>query len=209
MISTTLRRILEAEPCYDPRERGLLPADQDLDAPISFRDIVDKVGPEDAIWCFSILPGNEGLKRHFSVDCAERVKHLMKNERSLNVLTVARRHAIGQATDEELAAASAASSAAALDSASAASSAASSAAAWAAAWAAACDLAWAVAKAAAWAAAWSAARSAAGAAAWDSAWDSAWAVAIDSDSGDERAWQAARLIELTEAGEWSPVKPFG
>jgi len=153
VISTTLRRILEAEPCYDPRERGLLPADQDLDAPISFRDIVDKVGPEDAIWCFSILPGHDSLKRHFAVDCAERFSHSMTDERSINSLSVSRRHAMGQATDEELYAASAASGA--------------------------------------------------------SAWDSAWAVAIDSDSGDERAWQAARLIELTEAGEWSPVKPFG
>lgn len=99
MISTTLRRILEAEPCYDPRERGLLPADHDLDAPISFRDIVDKVGPEDAIWCFSILPGHDSLKRHFAVDCAERFSHSMTDELSINSLSVARRHAMGQATD--------------------------------------------------------------------------------------------------------------
>ena len=143
-IAITLRQILDAGPCYDPRNKGLLPPNHNLDEPISFREIVEKAGAEDAIWCFSILPGNEGLKRHFAVDCAERVKHLMKNERILNVLTVARRHAIGHATDEELAVASAAYIAA----------------------------------------------------------------AESSDSGEERAWQAARLIELTEAGEWSPVKPF-
>lgn len=152
-ITITLRQILDAGPCYDPRNKGLLPQDHDLDAPISFREIVKKVGAEDAIWCFSILPGHDSLKRHFAVDCADRMKHLMTDERSINALSVARRHAMGQATDEELA------------------------------------VAWDAARIAAWAAAWA----------------TTWA----ADSGDERAWQAARLIELTEAGEWSPVKPFG
>ena len=172
-ITITLRQILNAGPCYDPRVKGLLPTSHDLDAPISFREIVKKVGAEDAIWCFSILPGHDSLKRHFAVDCADRMKHLMTDERSINALSVARRHAMGQATDEELAAARDAARATSLD--------------------ASLDAAWAASLDAAWAAAWAAARDAARAA----------------DSGDERAWQAARLIELTEAGEWAPVKPFG
>ena len=101
------------------------------------------------IWCFSILPGHDSLKRHFVVDCADRMKHLMTDERSINALSVARRHAIGQAIDKKLAAAR------------------------------------------------------------DATRDIARDAALNADSGDERAWQAARLIELTEAGEWSPVKPFG
>lgn len=103
MISTTLRRILEAEPCYDPRERGLLPADQDLDAPIPFRSIVEKSGLADALWCCKSAPEHDALWRHFAVDCAERVQHLMTDERSRNALVVARRFAQGQATQAELA----------------------------------------------------------------------------------------------------------
>ena len=103
MISTTLRRILEAEPCYDPRERGLLPADQDLDAPIPFRSIVETVGLADALWCCKSAPEHGALWRHFAVDCAERVRHLMTDERSRNALVVARRFAQGQATQAELA----------------------------------------------------------------------------------------------------------
>jgi len=108
-ITVTLRQILAAKPCYDPRDKGLLPADHDLDAPISFREIAKKAGPNDLIWCFAYaLPGHEALKRHFAVDCAERVKHLMTDARSLDALAVARRHAMGEATDAELAAALAA-----------------------------------------------------------------------------------------------------
>ena len=176
-ITITLRQILDAGPCYDPRIEGLLPTSYDLDAPISFREIVKKVGAEDAIWCFSILPGHDSLKRHFAVDCADRMKHLMTDERSINALSVARRHAIGQATDEELAAAKVAARVAARDAARAADSDTSLDAAWAVAW----DAARATSKTAAWAVAWDVARAA--------------------DSGNERAWQAARLIELTEAGE--------
>lgn len=194
-IAIALRQILAADHCYDPRDRGLLPADHDLDAPISFREIVEKAGAEDAIWCFSILPDHDNLKRRFAVDCAERVKHLMADERSLNALTVARRHAMGQATDKELDEA------------------------WYAAEAASDDGVWTevadAAQAAALAAVESDTRDAAEAAAWaaagaavgvggeaeNEAENAAWNAAYDS----EQAWQAARLIELTETGEWSPV----
>jgi len=193
VISTTLRRILEAEPCYDPRERGLLPADHDLDAPISFRAIVEKVGLADALWCCKSAPEHDALWRHFAVDCAERVQHLMTDERSRNALVVARRFAQGQATQEELAAA----------------------------WAAARDAAWAArdaARAAAWAAARDAAWAAARAAAWAAARDAAWAArdaaraardaldALDALAAlaAERDWQTQRFLQLVDAGEWTP-----
>jgi hypothetical protein len=85
--------------------------------------------------------------RLFAVRCARRVQHLMTDPRSLAALDVAERHAKGEATDEELKAASAAARAAAR--------AAAGAAAWAAEAAArdaARDAAWAAAGAAAWAA---------------------------------------------------------
>ena len=69
--------------------------------------------------------------RLFAVRCARRVQHLMTDPRSVAALNVAERHARGEATDAELAAAGAAAGAA-------------GAAAWAAAWVA----AWAAAEAA-------------------------------------------------------------
>jgi hypothetical protein len=198
MITITLREILAAHPCYDPREKGLLPPNHDLDAPITFREIAGAVDDDDVVWCFANLPGHDGLKRHFAVDCAERVRHLLTDERSLNALAVARRYADGQATDEELSAAWDAAWGAAMD------------AAWDAAMDAVKAVAWAAARVVAWAAtarvvageaaediartaAWDAVKAAAGDAARDAAWDAA--------RDAERAWQAQRVVELTDAGE--------
>lgn len=175
MIAITLRQILNAGSCRDPRAAGWLPPDQGLDAPIGFREIVEKAGAEEAIECFSILPGYDSLKRHFAVDCAERVRPLMTDERSMNALAVARRHALGQATDEELAEArravlrviGRATGHENLD--------------------------------AARAAAQAAVKSASNAVAW---------IEDFTARNSERAWQAVRLIELTEAGEWTPAAPL-
>ena len=155
MITITLQQILAAGPCYDPIAKyGLEKRDRDV--PISFREIAEVAGAQNAIWCFAkALPGHEALKRHFAVDCAERVRHLMKDPRSLQALEVARRHALGQATDEELAARYAA-----------------------------------------------AAEAAANAAARDAAWSAARATTEDA----EIRWQGQRLIEITEAGAWTPVE---
>ncbi len=159
MITITLRQILDAGPCYDPRDNGLLPADHGFDAPIGFREIAAKVSAADLVWCFAhALPSHDALKRHFSVDCAERVRYLMTDQRSLNALTVARRHALGKATDDELNAA----------------------------------------RDAAYGAAACAAMDAARAAR-----DAYWAA--DAAQQAERRWQAERLIQLAEAGEWSPA----
>ena len=92
--------------------------------------------------------------RLFAVRCARRVQHLMTDPRSIAALDVAERHAKGEATDEELAAARTAAWAAAWAAASASSAAATAACAAArtAAWTAR-DAAWATASDAAWAAA--------------------------------------------------------
>lgn len=122
----------------------------------TMREAWDTAKPEWVLWIATrpgVLP--DRTIRLLAVQFARTVEHLTTDERSRNALNVAERHANGQATDEELAAARDAASAAA----SAAARAAASAATWAAAW----D--------AAWAAAWDAARAAASAAAWDAAWD--------------------------------------
>jgi hypothetical protein len=111
--------------------------------------------------------------RLFAVWSARQVQHLMTDSRSLAALDVAERHANGEATDEELAAARAAAFAAPIGAATfaAAGAAASGDAAFAAASGAA---AW----DAAWAAAWDAARAAAsGAATGAAAGDAAFAAA--------------------------------
>jgi hypothetical protein len=41
-------------------------------------------------------------RREFALWCAERVRHLMTDERSTNALDVAARHLRGEATDAEL-----------------------------------------------------------------------------------------------------------
>jgi len=123
---------------------------------------------------------NNVTARLFAADCAENVVHLIPEshrEPFTVAISVARRYAHGDATDEERDAARAAAAAAAAAAAWAAAG--DAAAAWdrAAAAAAARDAAWAAAAAAAGDAAWAAARDAAWDAAGDAAWAAAWAAA--------------------------------
>ena len=119
---------------------------------ISLKQILDSNGLDDALWALRACEQTREMQRAsrlFAVWCARQLQHLMTDQRSLNALDVAERHAHGDATDEELAAARGA--------------------AWGAAWGAA--------RAAARGAAWDAARGAAWDAAWDAAWGAAWGAA--------------------------------
>ena len=119
-------------------------------------DVWAKARPEWLIWIATrggVLTDRE--LRLFAVSSARRVQHLMTDPRSVESLDVAERHATGDATDEELAAAGAA------------------------AWDAARDAARAAARDAAGAAAGDAARAAAWAAAGDAAGDAARAAQAD------------------------------
>ena len=153
------------------------------DEPLHLLTILDSNGIDDALWCLRAMPEHDRHWRLYAVWCARQVQHLMADPRSIAALDVAERHARGDATDAELAAARAAAGAAA----------------WAAGWDAAGAAAWAAGDAgdaaldAAWAAG-DAARAAAGAAARDAgdAGDAALDAALDA------AWdaQAARLREV-------------
>jgi len=181
---TTLNDIRRHGPCAEGWEKllkhlGKAVAD---DEPLSYLTILESNGLDDTCWAMRCRPDLSSLWRHFGVDCAERVKHLMKDERSLNALAVARGHACGWCSDEGLRAAR--------DAARDAARAAARAAAWAAARAAARDAAWDAARDAARAVAWAAARAAARDAAWDA----------------ERCWQTDRLRKLLTDGKWTPVE---
>jgi hypothetical protein len=110
--------------------------------------------------------------RLFAVWSARQVQHLMTDARLLAALDVSQRHANGEASDQELAAAGEAAWAAASNAAGDAARAAARAAAWAAA------------RDAARAAAWAAARAAAG----DAARDAAWAAAGDAARDAQAQW---------------------
>ena len=134
MVYTTLNKIRSHGPCESGwvkllKHLGKTKAD---DEPLALATVLESNGLDDALWCLRACEGIESEARLYAVWCARQVQHLMTDQRSLDALDVAERHANGDATDEELAAA------------------------WGAAWGA----AWDAAKAAAWGAAWDAARGA-------------------------------------------------
>jgi hypothetical protein len=107
MIYTTLNKIRSHGPCPDGwtkllRHLGKTQAD---DEPLALATILDSNGLNDALWCLRAVDGHEQKMRLYAVWCARQVQHRMTDQRSLNALDVAERHANGQATDEELAAA--------------------------------------------------------------------------------------------------------
>ena len=107
MITTTLNAIRAHEPCESGWKKilkhlGKSKADSD---PLPLLTILESNGIDDALWCTRAVDGYDALWRHFAVDCAERVLYLVTDDRSKNALAVARRHALGEATDDELAAA--------------------------------------------------------------------------------------------------------
>ena len=143
-------------PCYDPQERY-----GDFSGTII--DILkdERIPAKDRIWA-ATRKGmlDDRTLRLFACKCVREVWHLLTDERSRKAVEVAELYAVGEATDEELAAA------------------------WAAAWAAARDAAWGSARDAAGAAAWGSALAAALAAAWAAAGATAraaaWAAARDA-----------------------------
>ena len=146
MKTLTWADFAKHKPCYNPAEKY-----GEWEGTIL--DLMQHPGipAKDKVWAFTRegITDNKTL-RLFAVACARRVQHLLKEQRSTNAIDVAERYANGNATKEELAAASDAASDAAWAAASDAASDAARYAAGAAASDAASDAAW----AAAWAAAW-------------------------------------------------------
>mgnify|MGYP001579723503 CR=1 FL=1 len=110
MLTTTLNRIRERNPCPEGWKKLLrhLGKTEPDDEPLPFLTILDSNGLDDALWCCRAAPEYSREWRLFAVWCVRQVQHLMTDKRSLDALDVAERHAMGQATDKELAAARAA-----------------------------------------------------------------------------------------------------
>ncbi|HMT13108.1 MAG TPA: hypothetical protein PKE19_00020 [Aestuariivirga sp.] len=134
-ISTTLNRIRAHGPCVEGWKKLLAGLGKSVadDEPLPFSVILKINGINDTLWCCRAEPQRSKEWRLFAVWCARQLQHLMKDDRSIAALDVAARHAFGNATDDELAAAG--------DAAEAAAWAAARDVAWAAAWGAAGDAA--------------------------------------------------------------------
>ena len=117
MITTTLNRIREHQPCTDGWAKllaylGKTKADDD---PLPYAVILKSNGLDDALWCCRAEPQYAKEWRLYAVWCARQVRHLMIDPRSIAALDVAERFANGEATQAELDAAKAAAWAAAWD----------------------------------------------------------------------------------------------
>ena len=104
MLTTTLNRIREHRPCKEGWEKLLkhLGKTQGDDEILPYTVILDSNGLDDALWCCRAEPQYSREWRLFAVWCAEQVQPLMKDERSLDAIDVARKFAEGEATQEEL-----------------------------------------------------------------------------------------------------------
>jgi hypothetical protein len=141
MIYTTLNKIRAWDPSANDFVNLLevLGKTRSDDEPLALVKILEINGLEEAIWALRTTDCDREA-RLFAVACARQVQHLMKDQRSLDVLDAVERYLNGEATEEEVYAAwSAAALADTNDAAKAAR---------ATAWADASDAAWAAAKAA-------------------------------------------------------------
>lgn len=104
---TTLNAIRVHQPCADGWAKLLahLGKTRADNQPLHITTVLDSNGVGDALWCLRAVTGHQREIRLYAVWCARQVQHLMTDPRSIAALDVAERHANGQATDDELAAA--------------------------------------------------------------------------------------------------------
>ena len=173
MITTTLWQIRQHSPCSEGWRTllsylGKTGVDDD---PLPLVTILQSNGLDDALWCLRTITGYDKEIIRFALACAQDVRHLMTDQRSLGALDALARHlesplsreeldrvlvaaewAVGSAAQAAEAAARAAAGATEAAGAAEAAAEAAGAAAWAASWAAA-GAATRATEAAAWAAA--------------------------------------------------------
>jgi hypothetical protein len=102
MITTTLNKIREHEPCALGWKKllnslGKTCADSE---PLPLTKVLETNGLSDALWCLKAITGADREIRLFAVDCVRQVQDLVPEE--LAILDVAEKFANGQATSNEL-----------------------------------------------------------------------------------------------------------
>ena len=101
---TTLNRIRAHDPCTNGWRKllkGLNKTEAD-DEPLDLLTILNINGLDDALWCMRTMPEHDKEWRLYVVWCARQVQHLITDPRSIAVIDVAERFALGQTTVEEL-----------------------------------------------------------------------------------------------------------
>jgi hypothetical protein len=108
MITISLNKIRKHSPC-EARWKKLLRSkggtSADMDAQFPLTDVLDSNDLNDTLWCLRCLPEHDKLWRKYAVWCARQVQHLMADQRSIDALDVAWRHADGLVTNEDMSAA--------------------------------------------------------------------------------------------------------
>lgn len=107
-LTTTLNRVWEPLQYREGiQERALAATGKNTpdDEPITYQQIVESVGFDDALWCCRAEPQHSKLWRLYAVWCAKPVQHLLIDGSSFRALKVAEQYANGDATDGDLTAA--------------------------------------------------------------------------------------------------------
>ena len=100
----TLNAIRPHGPCEDGWRKllahlGKTKAD---DEPLSMLTVLESNGFDDALWCLCCADASDGAIRLLACDFAQEVAHFNADPRVRTAIEVARRHAVGDATDAEL-----------------------------------------------------------------------------------------------------------
>ena len=107
-MQTTLNKIKQHSPCPEGWQKLLTflnktEADDEL---LELTTILESNGLEDALWALRTVDGKDKEIRLMACDFAESVVHLANDERCNRAIEVSRKYANGDATQEELYAAS-------------------------------------------------------------------------------------------------------
>ena len=101
---TTLNRVRAHDPCANGWRKllkGLNKTEAD-DEPLDLLTILNINGLDDTLWCMRTMPEHDKEWRLYVVWCARQIQHLITDPRSIAVIDVAERFALGQTTVEEL-----------------------------------------------------------------------------------------------------------